>query len=158
MCRICAPVITISEFVQERNTWNLSAIKHLDGLGHYGSPAELKMITIGKNRKGYAFLTGDMHMGYSGSVVNIFAKVGNEYLPVFRLITAEDNKGACEAEKKNCYSNQSTFEFVSSDRPWFDILVERKGTRAEGLPDNARILSVNQTEIWEFTVNSYRKR
>ena len=96
--------------------------------GTYGSAnTNIKLVNIG-NDGSMAWVTtfGDMHQGYSGGGVELYASLNKSVKSILSLVTNSDNEGACndEASCEVNITNASAFLVPDKGQTFYPIQVE----------------------------------
>ena len=111
------------ELISERLT--LVALSQLIGCGPYGTPCEPVTYKFGStNELGWVTKTGDMHQGYSGSSLSIYAENDNKITQILEVQTSYSNGGAInpEDESKEIISIDSKITTVPQEnKKYFDL-------------------------------------
>lgn len=100
----------------------------IEYIGTYGSAnTNIRLVSIG-NDGSMAWLTtfGDMHQGYSGGGVELYAPLNKSVKCILSLVTNSDNEGACndEASCEINITNASAFLVPDKGKTFYPIQVE----------------------------------
>jgi hypothetical protein len=120
--------------------------------GTYGSAnTNIKLVSIA-NDGAMAWVTtfGDMHQGYSGGGVELYAPLNNSVKSILGLVTNSDNEGACndEASCEITITNASAFLVPNKSKTFYPIQVEVNQSTHIGksLKENKTKFTLNYSE------------
>lgn len=159
-CHACSPVLGIALFRRnDDGRWSVEAeSKHVTKVGAWGQTSgTLSALELSPDR--YAIRIDDAGDGGGQHTTwtEIAMPIGNSVRRVFRVVTSDDNSGACGPGGLRCYRFQSWVSLIPQHEGFSEIAVKSHGTRFEWLADSEKICTANQVRRFRFDGAEYRE-
>jgi hypothetical protein len=126
-CHACAPFLSFFEFEKRSLGWKLvdsevAAVQE----GSWGGFAKenISVRVIGDDLYGVFLEDGYLAQGYSFEWTTVFARIGDSFHPILKLMLSESSGGA---EDPATTDWSSTIDIKPATTGLYDIVVERKG-------------------------------
>jgi hypothetical protein len=151
-CHLCAPLLGIVLFIQDANSWGFYNQYFLSSIGSWGNATKPKLEYIGRDKFGISFKSGFTGQGYSSLAYIIFEIELRSFKRILIIDDyGADNLGNCDEQKGNCWSYNSVYSFIKTQKEYFDLIVKTKGTMCI----NAKIVSIDKSKVYHYLGKSY---
>jgi hypothetical protein len=153
----CAPVVGMSEWVQDGEGWHLEAkTLFIKPVGAWGNAPEPQIKLVGPGRFAAFFETSFLAQGYANSVMTILGWHTDRFAELLFIEGfGGSNEGAVEQEADQ-YSFSSTIE-VAEDQPasqgFFPLILRTTGTKADETTNKP--VPINRMTRFLFTNGTY---
>lgn len=146
-CHACLPTLSFVEFVEKPDGWAIGAsdiaVLQSGGWGFIAKDA-VNAAPIGYNIYGIFISSGWTGQGWTGTHLQIYAKVANHFKSVFRMCTGVDSSGQDGDDAR--VSWDSTYRLIEKPMGFYDIEVKASGKNYK---------PIKSTTVFSFNGASY---
>jgi len=151
-CHSCAPLLGIVLLMQNTDSWELFNQFYLTSIGSWGNATKPRLEHIGHDKFGISFKTGSTGQGYS-SLAFIIYEI--ELRSSKRILIIDDygadNFGTCDEQKGTCWTYNSIYSFVDTQKEYYDLVVKTKGTKNY----STKIVPIDNRRVYHYIGISY---
>lgn len=157
-CHHCGVKMSMATFVQKNGIWKLESLsRNLLGEygGDYGSPPEISLIKIGKDKYAVVFEDGSTGMGLEISTSHYIGRVDGTIKRILSVTNAYTIAGYVVEE--NSQTTEAKVEYLPvADSDYFNIKVTTTGDKAVKIGKRFIMKPFSEVVLYKFIDGSYQ--